>query len=39
MCKAHKHKGNGDAARTPWRELRKVGRSKRVSRNAVPADY
>lgn len=35
MCKMHKHKGNGDAARTPARELRKLGVSRRYNRNLV----
>jgi len=38
LCKPHKHRGHGDAARTPFRELRKIGNTRRVSRNDVPAD-
>lgn len=34
----HKHRRHGDAARTPFRELRKFGKTRRVSRNDVPAD-
>ncbi|MER6917062.1 hypothetical protein ABT354_35920 [Streptomyces sp. NPDC000594] len=37
MCNEHKLKGAGRAARTPWRELRKLGHKRRVSRRS-PGD-
>lgn len=38
VCKPWKHRGNGDAARTPFRELRKVGQLKRINRHDVSTD-
>ena len=35
LCKPRKHKGCGDAARTPFRELRKIGKKRRYSRHQV----
>lgn len=35
MCKMHKHKGNGDAMRTPWPVLRQLGVKKRWNRHDV----
>lgn len=34
LCKPHKHAGHGDAARTPFRDLRKVGKKRRWNRHA-----
>jgi hypothetical protein len=33
LCSPHKLKGAGRAAKTPWRELRKIGKKRRLSRN------
>jgi hypothetical protein len=33
LCKDHKHAAHGDAARTPFRELRKIGKRRRWSRH------
>lgn len=33
MCKPHKQAKNGQAARKPWPELRKIGKKRRVSRH------
>lgn len=35
ICKPHKHAGNGDAARIPFRDVRKVGRKRRWNRHDV----
>lgn len=35
MCKCWKHKGNGDAERTPWATLRKLGKRRRFSRKGA----
>ena len=32
-CKPHKHRGNGQAARKPLPELRRIGKLQRVSRH------
>ncbi len=33
MCKPHKHTGNGDAVRTPFRVRRQIGVDRRWSRH------
>jgi len=32
LCKPHKNRRNGRAAREPWSVLRKVGKKRRLSR-------
>lgn len=38
MCKAHKHRGNGDAARTPHSALKRIGRKCRWGRHDIEGD-
>lgn len=38
LCKPHKHRGNGDAIRAPFRELRKLGVKRRFNRHQVRED-
>lgn len=38
LCSPWKHRGNGRAAREPVSVLRKLGRSRRLSRGWVPQD-
>jgi hypothetical protein len=38
LCAPHKIKGNGLAEKTPWRELRKLGLKRRVSRRSLGDD-
>lgn len=33
LCKPHKHAANGQAIRKPWRDLRILGKKRRVSRH------
>jgi hypothetical protein len=33
LCAPHKHRGNGDAERTPFKVLKKIGIKRRYSRN------
>lgn len=35
LCKPHKHRGHGDAARAPWAVNRKIGRRRRWNRHDV----
>lgn len=38
MCKFYKFKDHGQSIRKPWAELRKLGKSKRVSRHEIGRD-
>lgn len=35
LCKMHKHKDCGQAIRMPWKELRKLGKKRKINRHAV----
>jgi hypothetical protein len=38
LCKPWKHASYGDAGRTPWAVLRKMGSKRRYSRKDLPRD-
>lgn len=35
LCKPHKHRGQGHAARIPWAVLRQIGKKRRLRRGEL----